>query len=322
MTSPTAFRVPPSAHPKPGPKTVRLITVSDDAAFAARIEHAFADIANETYRVHPGGDRTMLRARAGPGTFLLIDRRHVTRKELWAELARIAASGSTGLVVDTIEAWDPLAPHSTDWAELRHDLPWDSSALLEAIRRTHDGSGWSGEVTVGASREVGSAAEKAHVLAELRRRLEDLAVTSIRRGHAIAVLEELLMNALYDAYAATADQRRDPAYSLAPDRRVRAQWTISADVVRFCVSDWAGTLDPAILRDILRGAKGAGGPTVDVTRTAGRGGGVGLYLVLRNSRRFAAFVEPGRLTEVSVDVGLTPRGEESPRETMTYFGRK
>jgi hypothetical protein len=112
--------------------------------------------------------------------------------------------------------------------------------------------------------------------------------------HRIAnVVDELMMNALYDAPVA-------PVASAAPDvvdPRTMLRWGADDRVIAISVSDTFGALRQRDVIDHVRRARSERGRPRTETG-AQRGAGLGLYLVLANVASLVFNVEVGRRTEV------------------------
>lgn len=133
------------------------------------------------------------------------------------------------------------------------------------------------------------------------------------------VVDELLMNAMYDAPAAArGDGRLDPTTAPA-GAPARLRWACDGRHFAVSVEDGFGALTKADILDHLTRARATRG----APRTDGKAGaGLGLYFVLAAVTRFIANLEPGRRTEVVClfDLRLTGTASEVCARSLHVFG--
>lgn len=120
-------------------------------------------------------------------------------------------------------------------------------------------------------------------------------------GRMEIVLDELLMNALYDAPAAESGDRNRylsravPGGGPVSSRAVDLSFACDGRFFALSVQDAFGSLErQTILSHLNRAVAYAGSPL----NHAERGAGLGLYFILSSVSRFVANIEPGRATEV------------------------
>ena len=159
-------------------------------------------------------------------------------------------------------------------------LAWGVSVRSEAIR-TYDDKRGAIEAVSGFAREIGC-----------RRQL---------LGRIEIVVDELLMNALYDAPASHGGDRRSYVERAVPgggpvsDRTVTLRF--ACDGRHFAVSvqdEYGGLRRDAIVSHLNRAVSLAGTPLADTDR----GAGLGLYFILSSVSRFVVNVDAGVATEV------------------------
>jgi CheY-like chemotaxis protein len=120
-------------------------------------------------------------------------------------------------------------------------------------------------------------------------------------GRVEIVLDELLMNALYDAPASESGDRSRylsravPGGGPVSSRSVSLSFACDGRFFALSVKDEYGSLKrQTILHKLNRAVAYAGTPLTH----AERGSGLGLYFILNSVSRFVANIEPGRATEV------------------------
>ncbi len=137
------------------------------------------------------------------------------------------------------------------------------------------------------------------------------------------VVDELLMNAMYDAPAAArgdATMRPDPT-TATRGANARLRWASDGRHFAVSVEDRYGALTKADILDHLARARATrGAPRSGEDGRAGAG--LGLYFVLASVTRFIANLEPGRRTEVVClfDLKLTGVASEACARSLHVFG--
>lgn len=135
-----------------------------------------------------------------------------------------------------------------------------------------------------------------------------------------SVVDELLMNALYDAPAVAGPEvtRRDP--------RAVLRWGCDGRYFAVSVEDDYGALQKqAILEHLARARLERGRPRASDPNAApgtAAGAGLGLYFILSSVTRFIANIDPGRRTEVIClfDLKQSGRDAESCARSLHVFG--
>ncbi len=128
-----------------------------------------------------------------------------------------------------------------------------------------------------------------------------------------SVVDELLMNALYDAPAVSGVPRGEDG---APAAEARAQLRWACDGRYFAVSvadDYGALHKESILDHLVRARQERGRPRTPQPgeEASGAGAGLGLYFILSSVTRFIANIAPGRRTEVVCLFDLKQSGRES-----------
>lgn len=123
------------------------------------------------------------------------------------------------------------------------------------------------------------------------------------------VVDELLMNALYD----TPGAQRKSAPALARDREATLRWGADEHTIAVSVGDMFGALRQRdVIDNVRRARQERGKPQGD--SESPRGAGLGLYLVIANVSSLVINVEVGRRTEV---VCLFDRAQAGQRAVST-----
>ncbi len=137
-----------------------------------------------------------------------------------------------------------------------------------------------------------------------------------------SVVDELLMNALYDAPAArhgvAADTRSGQP---AADARAQLRWAGDGRYFAVSVQDDFGELHKESILDHLERARRERGKPRSSDEVGGAG--LGLYFILSSVTRFIANIEPGRRTEVVClfDLKQSGRDAETCARSLHVFGR-
>jgi hypothetical protein len=137
-----------------------------------------------------------------------------------------------------------------------------------------------------------------------------------------SVVDELLMNAMYDAPAARSGVRPDPASETDPEAQALLRWAGDGRYFAVSVQDDYGELHKeAILDHLVRARAERGRPRSG--DDVGGGAGLGLYFILSSVTRFIANIEPGRRTEVVClfDLKQSGRDAEACARSLHVFGR-
>lgn len=133
-------------------------------------------------------------------------------------------------------------------------------------------------------RTVACEADKRHAVGEVRAWAEAIGARRPVVHRLASVVDELMMNALYDAPAAGAGH-------------AVLRWGADDRAIAVSVGDSFGTLRKRDVIEHVRRARSARGRPLPEQGTQ-RGAGIGLYLVLGNVASLVVNVEAGRRTEV------------------------
>lgn len=137
-----------------------------------------------------------------------------------------------------------------------------------------------------------------------------------------SVVDELLMNAMYDAPAV---RRGDPrADRLAPEGDATAllRWASDGRYFAVSVQDDFGELHKEAILDHLVRARAERGRPRSSDEAVG-GAGLGLYFIISSVTRFIANIEPGKRTEVVCLFDLKQSGRDADQcaRSLHVFGR-
>jgi hypothetical protein len=147
-------------------------------------------------------------------------------------------------------------------------------------------------------RVIAGDADKRHAMGEVCAWAEALGARRPIVHRIASVVDELMMNALYDAPARSAATAADPAAAPgACEPHTVLRWGADDQVIAVSVSDTFGALRQRDVIDHVRRARSERGRPRTETQ-AQRGAGLGLYLVVANVASLVVNVEGGRRTEV------------------------
>lgn len=138
-----------------------------------------------------------------------------------------------------------------------------------------------------------------------------------------SVVDELLMNALYDAPAAAGGTRPPPVTGNnepPPEARAVLRWACDGRYFAVSVEDAFGALrKDAIVEHLARARSERGRPRPG---HEGNGAGLGLYFILSSVTRFVANIEPGKRTEVVClfDLKQAGRDADACARSLHVFG--
>jgi hypothetical protein len=174
---------------------------------------------------------------------------------------------------------------------------------------------WGARVT---QVEVANYIDKREALDQLARAAESVGARQRLTNRILSTADELLMNAIYDAPAASrgggarlsipdaAALRSRTADSSGPSAFLR--FGCDGRYLALSVLDRFGALDKRAVLDAVLRAR------VELGRPRAQGGaGLGLYFVLSSVTRFIVNIQPGRLTEVVCLFDLRERGRDCGR---------
>jgi len=136
-----------------------------------------------------------------------------------------------------------------------------------------------------------------------------------------SVVDELLMNAMYDAPAARTGERPDPTCETPSETRALLRWASDGRYFAVSVQDDFGELHKEAILDHLARARAERGRPRSGDDVGGAG--LGLYFILSSVTRFIANIEPGRRTEVVClfDLKQSGRDAEACARSLHVFGR-
>jgi hypothetical protein len=167
------------------------------------------------------------------------------------------------------------------------------------------------------AQEVGDFREKTLCMAQIAALLEQAAVARRHREPIEQCLDEMLMNALYDAPVDAAGKHVFAGVPVKTritqrtEQRVAVQYALGGGLFAVAVRDAFGSLERGtVLRHLHRGLHAA----QQIERKAG-GAGLGLYLMAHAATAVYFHVLPGIATEVICVFEL-----EAPRLTLERFG--
>lgn len=170
--------------------------------------------------------------------------------------------------------------------------------------------------------EVRSYEQKREAMAEVTAYAREVGARRPVIAKIESVVDELLMNALYDA-PATANGGARPAPGAEPsaDARGVLRWACDGRYFAVSVEDSFGALQKAsILEHLTRARQERGRPRPGNDESAGAG--LGLYFILSSVTRFIVNVDPGKRTEVvcMFDLKQAGRDAESCARSLHVFG--
>jgi anti-sigma regulatory factor (Ser/Thr protein kinase) len=141
-------------------------------------------------------------------------------------------------------------------------------------------------------RNVANSAEKRAAVTQVTTWAESVGARRPILHRVGLVIDELLMNALYDA-------PRESGVARDSEQRAILRWGHDDRVLAVSVADSYGSLRQRDVIDHVRRARQDGGrPNQASADDPGEGAGLGLYLVLANVASLIYNVSPGRKTEV------------------------
>ena len=273
------------------------------------------------HRVHPEGDLTVLRVLVAESrTLTVLDRRFPLKLALGRIIGKLPRSGGSVVAVSAVprKAKDMQQVVFDDgFGLLSHNLSWDSQRIGHAIATAYDSDGLAGmdrldkNPVASGDTIVNDSKHKSVVVEELAGKLGETGMQRTRRGKIAGVVDELLMNALYHASKGHEDEKSGKSLA-------KLQWQLEEKRgFRATVTDEFGTYSREEAHRKL--VSFLANEMVEITRTQGRGGGVGLYLVFKVSDDYHLYVNPGKKTEISVRVETAGKTDPSQREVLVYF---
>jgi anti-sigma regulatory factor (Ser/Thr protein kinase) len=136
-----------------------------------------------------------------------------------------------------------------------------------------------------------------------------------------SVVDELLMNAMYDAPAAARGEQHGVRLEPEGDAKALLRWASDGRYFAVSVQDDYGELHKETILDHLVRARAERGKPRSSDETGGAG--LGLYFILSSVTRFIANIEPGKRTEVVClfDLKQTGRDADACARSLHVFGR-
>jgi hypothetical protein len=292
----------PAAAPRPAtPQQVLLI--SSDPKFLNGCEVALSLRWPKTVflRAPASGAERYLKILPIPahGVLIGVDHRQELKPELVRHITRLIEAGASVHELRELPRTSrDLIPRADIGTELiEHNLPWSEAVpVARAMARLWEGGSIS---DIEPSQEIISTLSDSRKKGEfIQQRVAELKMDSVqrtRREKIAAVFDELLMNVFYRANPAKTDDPVDPVTA-------EVRWTLGESAYTLVVSDPYGTFDHGKLTQLI--VQFNAQDKAQITRTAGRGGGVGMYVVMRIAESIRVRVIPGALTEISVRINL------------------
>jgi hypothetical protein len=260
-------------------------------------------------------------------TLLVIDQ--TVRRSLTQEQLEALARGA-GLIVigDSLENDDVVA--ACQGQGVNHIIsdtedPDDSELVVTSVKLlSGDIFGLEKYLSWGAKisdRVITGYEEKRESMAEVCSYARDVGARRPVVAKIESVVDELLMNALYDAPAVAADVQPAARAQTPPiDARALLRWACDGRYFAVSVEDEFGALHKkSILDHLARARLERGRPRPG---DEGSGAGLGLYFILSSVTRFIANIAPGKRTEVVClfDLKQSGRDAESCTRSLHVFG--
>lgn len=134
-------------------------------------------------------------------------------------------------------------------------------------------------------------------------------------------LDEMLMNAIWDANPAHAKSPRDRAVTLGAHEEVRVEWGVDGHVLAVGVTDPFGTMETSSLQDYRYEVLGVTRPDTVRVDTEGPGAGIGLHMVVRRCSGLVINMNPGVSTEFIAlfDITRSPRYLSNGPKAFHFF---
>jgi hypothetical protein len=266
----------------------------------------------------------------GDAALLVIDQ--TVRKALTQEQLEALARGA-GLIVigDSIESDEVVATlrgRGLDHVIADSEEPDDGELVVTSVKLlSGDIFGLEKYLSWGVrvgERVVTGYEEKREAMAEVTAYAKEVGARRPVVSKIESVVDELLMNALYDAPAVAAETRAGGRAGTAP-AEARAVLRFACDGRYFAVSvedDYGALHKDSILEHLLRARQERGRPRPAVPGEEGAGAGLGLYFILSSVTRFIANIAPGSRTEVvcHFDLKQSGRDAEACARSLHVFG--
>jgi hypothetical protein len=178
---------------------------------------------------------------------------------------------------------------------------------------------WGAKIS---ERDVTGYEEKREAMAVVTAYAKDVGARRPVIAKIESVVDELLMNALYDA-PAVANKADGRPGTPPPASTAILRWACDGHYFAVSVEDSFGALHKSSILDHLARARlERGRPRAAVPGEEGAGAGLGLYFILSSVTRFIANIAPGRRTEVVClfDLKQSGREAESCARSLHVFG--
>ncbi len=243
-----------------------------------------------------------------------------------------ALAGSAGLIVlgDSIEHDDVVAMlrgRGVDHVIADADEPDDTEIVVTSVKLlSGDLFGLEKYLAWGVrvgERVVRTYEAKREAMGEVTGYAKEVGARRPVIAKIESVVDELLMNALYDAPAAAGGTRPPPVTGNAeppPEARAVLRWACDGRYFAVSVEDAFGALrKDAIVEHLSRARSERGRPRPG---HEGNGAGLGLYFILSSVTRFVANIEPGKRTEVVClfDLKQAGRDADACARSLHVFG--
>jgi anti-sigma regulatory factor (Ser/Thr protein kinase) len=243
-----------------------------------------------------------------------------------------ALAGSAGLIVlgDSIEHDDVVAMlrgRGVDHVIADADEPDDTEIVVTSVKLlSGDLFGLEKYLAWGVrvgERVVRTYEAKREAMGEVTGYAKEVGARRPVIAKIESVVDELLMNALYDAPAAAGGTRPPPVTGNnepPPEARAVLRWACDGRYFAVSVEDAFGALrKDAIVEHLARARSERGRPRPG---HEGNGAGLGLYFILSSVTRFVANIEPGKRTEVVClfDLKQAGRDADACARSLHVFG--
>ena len=135
------------------------------------------------------------------------------------------------------------------------------------------------------------------------------------------LIDELLMNAIFDAHPIYGNQPRDLPVILKPNEKVILKWGISNNYLGVSITDPHGGLNYNTILNYLSNCIKSKYTIVSNNMTKGYGAGLGLFKVIRSCNSFIINVDPNKKTETIglYDISFRPKEFKLYPKSLTYF---
>jgi hypothetical protein len=171
-------------------------------------------------------------------------------------------------------------------------------------------------------RTIATYEDKREALAAVTSQARDAGARRPLIARIESVVDELLMNAMYDAPAAARGDKHGDRLEPEGDARALLRWASDGRYFAVSVQDDFGELHKETILDHLVRARAERGRPKSSDEQVG-GAGLGLYFTLSSVTRFIANIERGKRTEVIClfDLKQTGRDADVCARSLHVFGR-